>query len=428
VDRGTGKRVWVFSQQEVASDKVDRLSSPNWFGQLLFYKNRIISGEFVQKYKILAHYINENIIGIKTIKSMFIGNQVFKRGLAYFDNMRSLNVRVAVLENFTNVVLQPVGLFFIIGIFAFFYKTNTFNFASFAVIVYAINRIFVNIQLSQTQAHKIIAQIPHLMSVLDYEKEIIKHKEEDPGVKKFNFYRLLELKNISFTYKDGSRVLSNASFSVKKGEMIGLIGPSGAGKTTLVDILLRLLKPQEGLVLLDGGDIAEITMREWRTNVSYVSQDIFLINDTIANNIRFYTNSISDEDIKMAARIANIYDFIEKQPNGFKTAVGERGIRLSGGQRQRIVLARALARKPQILILDEATSALDNMSEVLIQKSIEKLKGEITVIAIAHRLSTVMASDKLFVLDGGKIIEEGSPAELLKNKDSYFYKTYNVRK
>src|SRR3989344_8042488 len=394
----------------------------------LFYKNRIISGEFVQKYKILAHYINENIIGIKTIKSMFIGNQVFKRGLAYFDNMRSLNVRVAVLENFTNVVLQPVGLFFIIGIFAFFYKTNTFNFASFAVIVYAINRIFVNIQLSQTQAHKIIAQIPHLMSVLDYEKEIIKHKEEDPGVKKFNFYRLLELKNISFTYKDGSRVLSNASFSVKKGEMIGLIGPSGAGKTTLVDILLRLLKPQEGLVLLDGGDIAEITMREWRTNVSYVSQDIFLINDTIANNIRFYTNSISDEDIKMAARIANIYDFIEKQPNGFKTAVGERGIRLSGGQRQRIVLARVLARKPQILILDEATSALDNMSEVLIQKSIEKLKGEITVIAIAHRLSTVMASDKLFVLDGGKIIEEGSPAELLKNKDSYFYKTYNVRK
>lgn len=394
----------------------------------LFYKNRIISGEFVQKYKLLAHYINENIIGIKTVKSMFIESQVLKKGLAYFDNMRNLNIKIAAIENFTNVVLHPVGLFFIIGIFAFFYKTNAFNFASFAVIIYAINKVFVNIRLSQTHAHKMIAQVPHLMSVLDYEKEIIQHKEEDSGAEKFNFYRLLELKNVSFAYKDGGRVLSNISFFIKKGEMIGLIGPSGAGKTTVVDILLRLLKPQEGFILLDGEDITKIALREWRTNVGYVSQDIFLINDTIANNIRFYNNSIGDEDIEAAAKMANIYDFIVKQPNEFKTVVGERGLRLSGGQRQRVVLARALARKPQILILDEATSALDNESEVLIQKSIEKLRGKITVIAIAHRLSTVMTSDKLFALDNGKIIEEGSPSELLKDRESYFYKTYNVRK
>ena len=223
-------------------------------------------------------------------------------------------------------------------------------------------------------------------------------------------------------------MLSNVSFSIKKGEMIGLIGPSGAGKTTLVDILLRLLKPQEGVILLDGKDIAGIAMREWRTNVGYVSQDIFLANDTIENNIKFYDESISRDEIISAVKMAHIYDFIESQPDGFKTVVGERGIRLSGGQRQRIVLARALTRKPQILILDEATSALDNESEVLIQKSIEKLKSKITVIAIAHRLSTVTASDKLFVLDNGKIIEEGNPSELLKNKESYFYKTYNVRK
>ena len=358
---------------------------------------------------------------------MFIESQVVKRGLAYFDNMRSLNIKIAVLENFTNAVLQPVGLFFIIGIFAFFYKTNAFNFASFAVIVYAINKVFVNIQLSQTQVHKMITQIPHLMSVLDYEKEIIKHKEEDPGTKKFNFSRFLELKNVRFMYKDGGEVLSNLSLSIKKGEMIGLIGPSGAGKTTFVDILLRLLKPQEGIILLDGEDIMSIAISEWRGNVGYVSQDIFLINDTIENNIKFYDESIHHKDIEEAARMADIYDFIVSQPHGFNTVVGERGVRLSGGQRQRIVLARILARKPYILILDEATSALDNESEAMIQKSIEKLRGKITVIVIAHRLSTVMSSDRLVILENGKILEEGSPSNLLKNKESYFYKTYNVR-
>lgn len=394
----------------------------------LFYKSMVLSEEFVKKYKLLAHYVNENIIGIKTVKSMFVENPVFQRGLGYFDSMRSLNIKIAMLENFTNAVLQPVGLFFIIGIFAFFYKTNAFNFASFAVIVYAINRVFVNIQLSQTQAHKIITQIPHLMSVLDYEKEIIWHKEEDIGTKKFNFSRVLELQDISFAYGNERRVLSGISFSVKKGEMIGLVGPSGAGKTTFVDMLLRLLKPEEGHILLDGEDISGISLSEWRTKVGYVSQDIFLMNDTVENNIKFYDSAMKIEDIKEAARVAGIHDFIETLPQKYQTIVGERGVRLSGGQRQRVVLARVIARKPDILILDEATSALDNESEAMIQKSIEKLKGKITVIAIAHRLSTVMASDRLIVLENGKIVETGSPRELLNKKDSHFFKMYNVRK
>lgn len=394
----------------------------------LFAKNRMISGEFVQKYKLLAHYVNENIIGIKTVKSMFVENSVLERGLGYFDSMRSLNIKIAMIENFTNAVLQPVGLFFIIGIFAFFYKTNAFNFASFAVVVYAINRVFVNIQLSQTHMHKIITQIPHLISVLDYEKEITKHKENDTGAKKFNFSRTLDLQDISFAYGNDRHVLSGVSFAVKKGEMIGLVGPSGAGKTTIVDILLRLLKPVEGHILLDGEDITGVSLSEWRTKVGYVSQDIFLMNDTVENNIKFYDSAMKIEYIKEAARVAGIHDFIETLPQKYQTIVGERGVRLSGGQRQRVVLARVIARKPDVLILDEATSALDNESEAMIQKSIEKLKGKITVIAIAHRLSTVMASDRLIVLENGKIVETGSPSELLNKKDSHFFKMYNVRK
>jgi ABC-type multidrug transport system fused ATPase/permease subunit len=215
---------------------------------------------------------------------------------------------------------------------------------------------------------------------------------------------------------------------VQKGEMIGIIGPSGAGKTTLVDILLRLLKPQNGIILADDVDIDSIDLDSWHKNVGYVSQDIFLLNDTIEANIKFYSNSVSQNDVIAASKMANIYDFIQELPNKFDTPTGERGVKLSGGQKQRIALARTLARKPSILILDEATSALDNESEKRIQEVIENLKGKMTVLVIAHRLGTVMNCDNLLVLDKGKIIEEGKPQELLKDKESYFFKMYNIRK
>lgn len=394
----------------------------------LFYKNRIASAETVEKYKKLAHYVNENIIGIKAIKSMFVENNVLERGRAYFERMKELDIKVESLKILTNVSLQPIGMIFIVGIFAFFYETtDTINFASFAVIIYAINKIFGNIQIAQAQMHTMSSQVPHMMSVLSFKENAIKHKEEDGGTRHFVFNDALELQKVSFFYNENEQTLSSVSFSVKKGEMIGLIGPSGAGKTTLVDILLRLLSQKEGAVLLDGESIDKIYLEEWRKNIGYVSQDIFLMNDTIANNIKFYDESMKEEDIVLAAITANIHEFIQTLPDGYDTVVGERGTRLSGGQRQRIVLARALARHPRILILDEATSALDNESEALIQKAIEKLKGKTTVIVIAHRLSTVMISDKLVVLENGRVIEEGSPKELLKKKDSYFFKTYNVR-
>ncbi len=212
--------------------------------------------------------------------------------------------------------------------------------------------------------------------------------------------------------------------------MVGLIGPSGVGKTTIVDLILRLLSPTQGMILVDNQDISKINIYQWRKNIGYVPQDIFLINDTIFNNIKFYDDSISDEQIKKATKKANIYDFIQTLPNKFSTIIGiigERGIFLSAGQRQRIVIARILARNPKFLILDEATSALDNESEIKIQKAIENLRGKITVFIVAHRLSTVKNCDNLLVLEKGKIIEKGTPNQLLKNKKSYFYKVYNIR-
>ena len=177
---------------------------------------------------------------------------------------------------------------------------------------------------------------------------------------------------------------------------------------------------------IDGINIKEINRQSWRQNIGYVSQDIFLFNDTIENNIRFYNDSLSHEEIDTAAKIANIYDFIESLPDKFQTIIGERGVKLSGGQRQRIVLARVLARKSSLIVLDEATSSLDNESEALIQQTIKNIKNKATLLVIAHRLSTITNSDRLLVIEDGRIRESGTPTELIENKESYFHKVSDI--
>jgi len=275
--------------------------------------------------------------------------------------------------------------------------------------------------------HKFNMFSPHLVSVINKRDESISHQEEVvANGRSFNFIKQIQVKNIYFSYNDNDYILNDLNFTINKGEFVGLVGLSGVGKTTVVDLILRLLNSQKGTILLDGYNASEINLEEWRNNIGYVAQDMFLINDTIENNIKFYDDRISKSDIIEAAKMANIYNFISHLPEKFKTVVGERGTKLSGGQRQRINLARVLAHQPQFLILDEATSALDSESEKAIQEAIQNLKGKVTVLMIAHRLTTILNSDKVLVLDSGNIIEEGSPNQLLKNKNSFFYKMYHL--
>lgn len=393
----------------------------------LFRRTRDLSEKTSKFYKQMSHYVNESIIGLKTIKSMFVERQIIKRADSYFDQIRKTYLTSKLLSNAVNILVQLIGVIYVVGLFSFFYKTKMFNFASFAVIIYAINKVFSYIQTTQSQLYQIVTLQPFLASVTHYQEEHLRLREVDKGRKKFVFNRELEFRNVYFGYNDKDEILSNISFIIKKGEMAGLIGPSGAGKTTLVDLMLHLYQPQGGAILLDGEEAPEISLAEWRTKIGYVSQDIFLMNDTVENNIRFYNDSFSSEEIIEAAKMANILDVINNLPEKFSTVIGERGIRLSVGQRQRVVLARILIRKPEVLILDEATSALDNESELQIQKVIEGLKSKITVLVIAHRLTTIINCDRLLVLEDGKIIEEGTPQELLKDKDSYFYKVYSIR-
>lgn len=393
----------------------------------LMQKTRMTSEKMVHWNKELAHYANEHIIGAKTLKAMRLEEPALSRGTFLAEKMRGLFLRISFLKNITGALVQLAGVFFVVGLFIFLYKTSVFQFASFAVAVYALNKVFSNVQFAQSSAHAISMQVPYLESLLRHVDEAALNNEKETGYADFSLTRELAFNKVQFAYPGKDTALSSVSFSVKKGEMVGLIGPSGAGKTTLVDLLLRLITPQKGTISVDGKDIRDIGLLTWREHIGYVSQEAFLLNDTIENNICFYDAAMTMADIVEAARLANIYDFVDSLPEKFKTIVGERGVLLSGGQKQRIALARVLARKREILVLDEATSALDNESEILIQKAIEGLRGKITVLVIAHRLSTVRLSDKLVVLRGGEIVEQGSPGELLKNKDTYFSKVYNIK-
>ena len=213
---------------------------------------------------------------------------------------------------------------------------------------------------------------------------------------------------------------STSSLEIVPGESVALVGPSGGGKTTLVNLIPRFYLPSEGRVLLDGQDLATIRLADLRRQIALVSQEIVLFNDTIAANIAYGTMTGAPmEAIERAAVAANALEFIRAQPDGFDTVVGERGIRLSGGQRQRIAIARAILKDAPILILDEATSALDTESERLIQSALEQLMRGRTTIVIAHRLSTIEHCDRIVVLDDGRIAEQGTHADLLARKGIY---------
>jgi ATP-binding cassette, subfamily B, bacterial MsbA len=228
--------------------------------------------------------------------------------------------------------------------------------------------------------------------------------------------RAIDIVSVDFGYNDKKLVLQNITLTIERGKMTALVGKSGSGKTTLADLIARFYDPTEGQIFVDGLDLRMLDINSLRNQMAVVSQDTFIFSASVRENIAYGMLDATDAEIREAARLANALDFIEKMPGGLDAKLGERGVNLSGGEKQRIAIARALLRNPEILILDEATAALDTVSERLIQESIEKLAVGRTVIAIAHRLSTIVKADKVVVMEGGQIIEQGSYQELLEQR------------
>ena len=261
------------------------------------------------------------------------------------------------------------------------------------------------------------ASAERVFGILDIEPSIM---DEVNAIEEISFHNEVAFDHVFFQYNDGEEhVLQNISFSLDKGTVVALVGSSGAGKSTVADLIPRFFEPTSGAVLLDGIDIRKIKIKTLRQIMGIVTQETILFNDTIAGNIAYGQDDISIERILSAAETANALEFIERLPKKFDTVIGDKGVRLSGGQRQRLAIARALLKNPPILILDEATSSLDAESEKLVQQAIEKLMVDRTVLVIAHRLSTVVNADKIIVLKTGQIIEMGTHDQLVASEGVY---------
>lgn len=266
----------------------------------------------------------------------------------------------------------------------------------------------VNLQLQAT--------IPAIKRILEY-LEMDTEKEGDLTVNKINS---LTFENVNFEYQNGQAILKNLTFDIKAGQNIAFVGNSGAGKTTITNLLFRFYNPKEGSIKINDIDINSLKIKSLRQALGVCSQDTLLFNTTIKENLKYGNLNATEREIIEACKLSHIHHFIETLPEKYETIVGERGIKLSGGQKQRLAIARAILKNPQILILDEATSHLDSESENIIQESLKTVAEGRTTIIIAHRLSTVVNCDRIFVLNQGKIVEEGKHQELLKSQGVYY--------
>jgi subfamily B ATP-binding cassette protein MsbA len=368
----------------------------------------------------------EFIEGIRTIHAF--STQEFERKRYYQASEKIVNTWKSVywISLIVKPLAESISTLILISMIIVALTTGLMKVSALLTFFFVLFRI---IPMTQ-DLNGVVAFLSTQAGAVENIKELLKTDDKiyfQNGALRFpGFKRSIDLVSVDFDYSLNQRVLHNITLSIKQGEMTALIGSSGAGKTTLADLIPRFHDATDGYIYIDEVDIRKFDINSLRSQIAVVSQNTFIFNTSVGNNIAYGTPKATEIEIKEAARLANALEFILEMPEGFDTQLGDRGVRLSGGQRQRIAIARALLKNPEILILDEATSALDSVSERLIQESLEKLSVGRTVIAIAHRLSTIAKADKVVVLEQGKIVEQGAYQELLQQRGK-FWQYYQIQ-
>ncbi len=336
------------------------------------------------------------------------------------------SVQFIMIRVFSGMIGEPLGI--ILVVVSVFVGLNRLNLdvAEMFAFLYAVNRLAGQVQLVISQRNELKGAEPSLQQIYSLKSEADELKEAS-GVEKIDTFKKIIFSDVSFSYNNQKVVLNKISLIIPKEKMIAIVGPSGTGKSTLIDLIMGFYYPDSGSILVDSIPIQRINLHTWRNIIGYVTQQPFLFNATIRENLTWAKQDATEADIREACELANATEFIDTMDRNIDTVVGERGVRLSGGQSQRICLARALIKRPEILILDEATSSLDSHSELMIQKSIEYLSEKTTIISIAHRLSTIKNADYIYHMEAGKIIEEGTFAELVGVENGNFLKAARLQ-
>ena len=384
-----------------------------------------------EKIASIMHILTEVLYSIRVIKAFVTKRyeiQKFeKEGNRYFH----LLFRRAKLDNLATPINEIIGV--LIGVVLLWYggmqviQTETLtseDFLRFILVLFAMLAPIKTLGTVNITIQNSLAAAERVFNILD-SKPDINDKPDAKGIESFS--EEIRFDNVSFDYgEESAPVLKNVSFSISKGSVVALVGASGAGKSTIADLIPRFYDTTSGSVKIDGNDIKEFKISSLRKMLGIVSQDVILFNDTVRNNISYGQPELKESNIISAAKSSNAIEFIDSFPEGLDTVIGEKGVTLSGGQKQRLSIARAIIKNPPVLILDEATSSLDTESEKLVQQAIEQLMKDRTVLVIAHRLSTVVNADKIVVLKDGKIVEIGTHNELLRQKGQY-RKLYDIQ-
>ncbi len=406
-----------------------------WFMGVVGKKLKAHSIEAQALWSDTMSMVEETLGGLRIIKAFCAEEKMNKRfnqvNSSYRDNIMRVNIRQQMahpMSEFLGTILIVVVLWFG-GILVLDYgRIDGPTIIFYLVMLYSIINPLKEFSKASYNIPKGLASMERIDKILQAEVEI-KDKENPEHISSFEHQ--IEFRHVSFAYTDHQNdelvyVLKDINLVIPKGKTIALVGQSGSGKSTMLDLIPRYYDVQEGEVLIDGINVKDLCVHDLRQLIGNVNQEAILFNASFKDNIRFGKTDATDEEIANAAKIANAYEFITKSEHGFDTNIGDRGGRLSGGQRQRVSIARAILKNPPILILDEATSALDTESERLVQDALEKLMKTRTTVAVAHRLSTIKHADEICVLHEGKIVERGTHDELIR-KDGYYKKLHDMQ-